>query len=412
MAIQVGDIGNVKRFEKFSLEIPIEINFGYIIESISLTAIGAKDAGITLSVSDDTPIISGQYTSSFNDNILFVNKGEATRLQIFEYDDSQPDGFAKDDNGENIPLDVPLPLSEEKFQEEKIKFPSLVQPTKIASIEQLLKNKDLIFAQQDPTQTINMQYQLAIEYSIYDQETGATETQDTLLIILDHDIETDTAVFQSILETYYTPNKVLSTANTINNFINTPPDDDDDDDETPDAPDAPDDVPVIIPDIPRAINYRIVANNYTIVEGNNVLLRCVGDDTTTTEVQKTFYAKALDGATAVGEPVIDGTFVFNPGSTLSNEILITTEIDLSPANQSYIVYLEDDGTNATSAIIVTLLDISVVTTYTSNAGSNPNAYSTMLDETGRALIDENGIVLTTINMNQTVAQLDAKLDAH
>ena len=407
MAIQVSDISDVKRFEKFSLEIPIEINFEYIIESMSLTAIGTKDAGITLSVSNDTPIISGQYTSSFNDNILFVNKGEATRLQIFEYDGSQPDGFAKDENGENIPLDVPLPLSEEKFLEEKIKFPSLVQPTKITSIEQLLKNKDLIFAQQDPTETINVQYQLAIEYSTYDQETGATETQDILLATLDHDIETDTAVFQSILETYYTPNKVLSSANTINNFINTPPDAPDDE-----TPDAPDDVPVILPNIPRAINYRIVTNNYTIVEGDNILLRCVGDGTTTTEVQKTFYAKALDGATAVGEPVIDGTFVFNPGSTLSNEIIVPTGIDLSPANQSYIVYLEDDGTNATSSTIVTVLDISTATTHTSNAGSNPNPYSTMLDETGRALIDENGIVLTTINMNQTVAQLDAKLDAH
>ena len=197
MTIRIGDIDGVKRFTKFSIEIPIEINFEYQIDSMSLTTIGTKDTGIILSVSNDTPIISGQYTSSFADNILYVNKGEATRLQLFDYDT-------------NDPLDVPLVLSEEKFQEEKIKFPSLVQPTKITSIEQLPKNKDLIFAQQDPTASIVVQYQLAIGYSIYDQQTGALDTQDTLLVTLDHNIETDTAVFQSILQTYYTPNKVLS----------------------------------------------------------------------------------------------------------------------------------------------------------------------------------------------------------
>ena len=392
MTIQIGDIDGVKRFTKFSIEIPIEINFEYQIDSMSLTTIGTKDTGIILSVSNDTPIISGQYTSSFADNILYVNKGEATRLQLFDYDT-------------NDPLDVPLVLSEEKFQEEKIKFPSLVQPTKITSIEQLPKNKDLIFAQQDPTASIVVQYQLAIGYSIYDQQTGALDTQDTLLVTLDHNIETDTAVFQSILQTYYTPNKVLSSVNTINNII------DPDDDETPDDDDISEG-PVIIPDVPSNINYRIVANNYTILEGNDVILRCVGDATINNQVQKVFYVKALDGATPVGTPVRSGIFVFNPGSTLSNEILVSTAIDLSPANQSYIVYLEDDGTDATSSTVVTVLDISTSTTHTSGAGNNPGAYSTMVDETGRTLIDENGVILTTINMNQTAAQFDAKLDAH
>ena len=392
MTIRIGDIDGVKRFTKFSIEIPIEINFEYQIDSMSLTTIGTKDTGIILSVSNDTPIISGQYTSSFADNILYVNKGEATRLQLFDYDT-------------NDPLDVPLVLSEEKFQEEKIKFPSLVQPTKITSIEQLPKNKDLIFAQQDPTASIVVQYQLAIGYSIYDQQTGALDTQDTLLVTLDHNIETDTAVFQSILQTYYTPNKVLSSVNTINNII------DPDDDETPDDDDISEG-PVIIPDVPSNINYRIVANNYTILEGNDVILRCVGDATINNQVQKVFYVKALDGATPVGTPVRSGIFVFNPGSTLSDEILVSTAIDLSPANQSYIVYLEDDGTDATSSTVVTVLDISTSTTHTSGAGNNPGAYSTMVDETGRTLIDENGVILTTINMNQTAAQFDAKLDAH
>ena len=48
MTIQIGDIDGVKRFTKFSIEIPIEINFEYQIDSMSLTAIGTKDTGIIL----------------------------------------------------------------------------------------------------------------------------------------------------------------------------------------------------------------------------------------------------------------------------------------------------------------------------------------------------------------------------
>ena len=317
MAIQVGDIRDVKRFEKFSLEIPIEINFEYIIESMSLTAIGTKDAGIALSVSDNVPIISGQYTSSYSDNILFVNKGEATRLQIFEYDDSQPDGFAKDEEGENIPLDIPLVLSEEKFQEEKIKFPSLVQPTKITSIEQLPKNKDLVLALQDSADSINAQYQLAIEYSTFDQESGATETQDTLLLTLDHSIETDTVVFQNILENYY-ERKITKTV--ANNFIpdvdtrKDPNDDEDDDEDT-------EEIFVTIPEVVRAINYRIVSNKYTIVEGESVTLRCIGDNISDDRVEKRYYIKVMQDGVAVGDPVRSGTFEILQGKTLSKYYL-------------------------------------------------------------------------------------------
>ena len=220
MADQIIDniLPPVFRNEEFSIELPIDelgnenafvpVEFEQLIESITLKSVGTQDIGITLLVENNRAFISGKYQSTHNDNILFVSKGEATRLQIFEYDNSQPDGFAKDLNGENIPLDTPLPLSDEKFAEEKIKFPTLVQPIRVTSIEQLPMGQDLVLAQQDPRENITVQYELTITHKdteIEDDGGIAFNSQGSVITkIYEQVVKTDVSIFNSILQTYYT----------------------------------------------------------------------------------------------------------------------------------------------------------------------------------------------------------------
>lgn len=645
MADEIVDntLPSVFRNEEFFIELPVEFDTlapfdgslnpltdtETIIDSIVLRSVGTQDIGITLSTENNRPTISGKYESIHDDNILYVNKGEATRLQLFEYDDSQPDGFAKDLNGENIPLDTPLPLSDEKFAEEKLKFPALVQPTKITSIEQLPLGQDLVLAQQDPRETITAQYELIINFKSISPVDGSLSPV-TQNFIYEQTVKNDIAIFGSILQTYYTtgipaalpytaavnivtpitePEPVVdrifelkqSTTNisagesfiitlstnisfsasfgpnfgiqtlvsipytitgidtgdieSVNNaisdnflfsfetltgnfvfggndvssgisvkiknnlttegnktFVLTL-------DNHPELSTSvvildprviqepiPDPTPV--PDLPLVPVPPVRLEFYTLnelefkismigggiaFEGDTIQMQC-------TTRSKALYQPAIaavygynisnisklplppsmsktrefrwvvkaTGPVTVEDPfgefgysyrgaapvILEGKFIFSPGSNVSNIATVDTQIDNSTSEpQGYRVFIPNEGTVTalrdengvaiydpeTGRILsekspdhvsihgnektggttpghlkVLLLDDSfkTPTSVVSQAGSNPVTNSIMLDENGVVIYDENGVALNTINMNQTVAQFDAKLDAH
>jgi len=372
MAISIQPLSEATRGIPFDITINMQdpsSSDSIDITDISFLPRGGDDSGVTRRVVyNDTNKqikLSGEYKDLYDDDyVIYVPKGSATRF-VEGYDD---------ENGNYV---RPVPLSDEAFAEQKLKFPNLVQPIIITGIEQLPPGQDLIFALQDERDDLSKIYDLEIKYNELDID-GNIVSSNTYIDILTHTVNTSTKQFQEILQNYFeatSPPIAFSNSFKLNDIL---------------EPDR-------VLELQTQATFVDEGDSFDISLSTNVTY------TSSTLIPYTITGISADDIT--GE--LTGNFKFDSTRSLST-ITFTTIIDALSENgpETFLLTLDDYPDLSVSVIIN---DTSQSAVIISEAGADASANVIFIDNTGIPLFDSQGVRITSDNINFTAAQINTKL---
>ena len=374
MSIRINQIAHVTRGIPFDIFINIEgeQSPGSIdITSVVFKPIGTLDSGLTLEVIFNKTLsrirLSGEYKDLYNqDYVIYVSKGAATRI-VEGYTDT--DGlYVK-----------PTRLSDELFAEQKLKFPTLVQPTIITSIDNLPDGQDLIFAMADERVALSRQYDMEIKYNEINISDNTIISSNAYTDIITHTVSTSTQHLQQVLQNYY------GTADSTVAYSNS--------------------TPVVVTEdnveVTRVLELK--SSHISINEGESI--------TITLNTSIAYNVPTLIGYTITGISSSDitipltGNFTFDSSITTS-VITIPIVTDLLTEGPETLIFSLNDSNLSVSVVIKDTSQSSIVVV---NIGDNPVSGIVLLDNTGKPLVDSAGIVLTTTNINFTPSQINTLL---
>ena len=370
MAISIQPLAPATRGIPFDIVIDIQTpDASVVVTDISFLPRGGDDSGVTRRVTyNDTNKnikLSGEYKDLYDDDfIIYVPRGAATRF-VEGYDDTDGN-YVK-----------PTLLSDTAFAEQKLKFPSLVHPTIIKSIEQLPDDQDLIFAMQDERDGLSKIYDVEIKYNEIDLEDNLISSN-TYIDVLTHDVATSTKQFQEILQNYFTATSPpIAYSNSIASGDT----------------DAPE----------RFLELKTQA---TFVNEGESFTISLSTDTPYSET--TLIGYTITGISAADITTeLTGNFEFDSTKSLST-ITFTTVSDALSENgpETFLLTLNNYSDLSVSVIIN---DTSQSAVIISNAGSDAPSNTIFIDNTSIPLFDSQGVRITSDNINFTAAQINTKL---
>jgi hypothetical protein len=338
---------------------------GIDVTNVSFLSRGEDDSGVTLRVYPNMIKLFGEYKDLYDDDyIIYIPKGSATRFV---------EGY-EDESGVYV---KPVALLDEEFEEQKLRFPALVQPTIITSLEQLPPGQDLIFAMQDERDSLSKIYDLQIDYNEVDIE-GNIISRNVFTDELIHIVNTSTKQFQEVLQNYFEgTNPPISYSNSI------PAGD------------------VIAPE--RVLELQTQSTVVNEGESFDISLSTDTPYTETTLLPYTITGISADDIT--GE--LTGNFELNSTQSLSTITFTTVTDALSEDGpETFLLTLNDHPDLSVSVIINDTSQSSVII---SEAGSNAATNVVFIDSTGIPLFDSQGVRITSDNINFTAAQITTKL---
>ena len=372
MAISIQPLSQATRGIPFDITIDIQdpsSSDRIDITDISFLPRGGDDSGVTRRVvyNDTNKQIKlfGEYKDLYDDDyVIYVPRGAATRI-VEGYDD---------ENGNYV---RPVRLSDEAFAEQKLKFPKLVQPTIITSIEQLPPGQDLIFALQDEREDLSKIYDLEIKYNELDID-GNIVSSNTYIDILTHTVNTSTKQFQEILQNYFeATNPPIAFSNSIKT----------DDILEPDR----------VLELQTQATFVDEGESFDISLSTNVPYR------TATLIPYTITGISADDI----QQELTGNFKFEFTRSLSTHTFTTVIDALSENGPETFTLTLDDYPDLSVSVIIN--DTSQSAVIISEAGNDASANVIFIDNTGIPLFDSQGVRITSNNINFTAAQINTKL---
>ena len=368
MAISIQQLSEATRGIPFDITIDIQdpsSSDSIDITNVSFLPRGGDDSGVTRRVYPNMIKLFGQYKDLYDDDyIIYVPKGSATRFV---------EGY-EDESGVYV---KPVALSDEEFEEQKLRFPALVQPTIITSLEQLPSGQDLIFAMQDERDSLSKIYDLEIKYNEVDIE-GNIVSSNTYIDILTHTVNTSTKQFQEVLQNYFEgTNPPISYSNSISAGDVSAPE--------------------------RVLELQTQSTVVNEGESFDISLSTDTPYTETTLLPYTITGISADDIT--GE--LTGNFEFDSTKSLSTITFTTVADALSEDGpETFLLTLNDYPDLSVSVIINDTSQSSVII---SESGSNAATNFVFIDSSGIPLFDSQGVRITSANINFTAAQINTKL---
>ena len=371
MAISIQPLAPATRGIPFDIVIDIQTpdtNDTLVGTDISFLPRGGDDSGVTRRVTyNDTNKnikLSGEYKDLYDDDfIIYVPRGAATRF-VEGYDDTDGN-YVK-----------PTLLSDTAFAEQKLKFPSLVHPTIIKSIEQLPADQDLIFAMQDERDGLSKIYDVEIKYNELDLE-GNLISSNTYIDVLTHDVATSTKQFQEILQNYFT---ATSPPIAYSNSIVT---------QDVSAPE-------------RLLELQ--TQTITINEGESFNISLSTDIPYSETTLIGYTITGISAADITTE--LTGNFEFDSTKSLSTITITVVTDTLTEGPETLLLTLNSYPDLSVSVIIN---DTSQSAVIISEAGADASANVIFIDNTGIPLFDSQGVRITSNNISFTAAQINTKL---
>ena len=372
MAISIQPLSQTTRGIPFDIVIDITSSGDALsinITDISFLPVGGDDSGVKREVVFNDSYkqikLSGEYKDLYDDDyVIYVPKGSATRF-VEGYDD---------ENGNYV---RPVRLSDEAFAEQKLRFPNLVQPTIITSIEQLPPEQDLIFAMQDEREELSKTYDIEILYNEVDIE-GNILSNNTYIDQLTHTVNTSTKMFQEVLQNYFEgTSPPISYSNSIS-----------------------------AGDVSAPERVLELQTQSTVVNEGESFDISLSTDTPYTETALLPYTiTGISADDITGE--LTGNFEFDSTKSLST-ITFTTVTDALSENgpETFLLTLNDHPDLSVSVIINDTSQSSVII---SEAGANAATNVVFIDSSGIPLFDSQGVRITSDNINFTAAQITTKL---
>lgn len=373
MAISIQRLAPATRGIPFDITIEIQTPESVdtlVVTDISFIPQGGDDRGVTRKIiyndTNRTIKLSGEYKDLYDDDfIVYVPKGAATRFV---------EGY--DDNGNYV---KPVRLSDEAFAEQLLKFPALVQPTIITSVEQLPANEDLIFAMQDERDGLVKTYDIEIKYNELDIE-GNIISSSTYIDQLQHKVNTSTKQFQQVLQNYY---EGTSPSIAYSNSIAT--------------------AEVSAPE--RFLQLQTQAISVDEGESFNISI-----STNVPYEESTLIPYTITGISATDiTNELTGNFKFDSATSLDSVTIVSVADALSEDGPETFLLTIDNYPDLSVSVIIN--DTSQSALIISEAGNDAAANTIFIDDIGIPLFDSQGIRITSANISFTAAQINTKLES-